>query len=773
MTEPDAALRRGASMSLIGRTVIAAWATAVTLWLVSGLANVPLPAPAVAAATNWALGRTTAFPPDVNFLDLYTLGHEGSLLRTYAALANPQTWRRAEMGPGPIDWLGHAEGIGAIGLYTLLGLCVLGALGIRWPWPTRLAVAYALGLGMAGWVFEQLAIAFLLNRWTVLGVFALLFGAFGAVWRRVARADRRVEMAEPELGAPFATSALDLLFRATAWALLALIVALSFYHAVCFPPTNWDALILYLGYARQTHEAGGFPIKVVAQVGIGLGANYPHLFEVTQAAITRLGGHWSPLVGQWAVPWASLCSTVLVFALAHRLFRRRDLALAAALVFRSIPYGVSFSHLVSNYPLATLLCASLLLAAHDFLVTGRHRYATAMLALAAAASHVNYLMPALWGIAVATLVLRWLFEQATRRTPARHPWTGVAFVLLLAVGLSWHVRNWAVTGNPVYAFFPELLGGRNINPEVLASADAEWRANGDGLGALSAQIGERTPLTNLLHVPRYLLLEPVFRWKLAPLFAALALPGLLMLVSALPRWRRHAAMETPERAMFWMLPVAVFMGLWGYHLALGDHYLYQILPMLVPASLFAVFPLALGGTAGGLLRGLVIAAALLVAVPFSLMGFKMTKSAEDQLGLGALTHPFPDVMVFYNRVFPGDVPIWQELERRWRGATVLTHDNRHLIYDPLVEIVHLDDWDVQRVYGIEDPAERLAFWRERGIDLYLRIPNEARHRINARAGLQALISRGDLRLVLQSGENALYAFPWARPRENGVAGARP
>jgi hypothetical protein len=723
------------------KVLVALWATVCVLWFTSDRADFPLPSPLIRTIVNQA-----PLPSHGDFFDLYREGSGGSLLRTYVSLFSPATWRGFSIDWGNVHAFGQVQGVAAILLYTLLGLAALGALGIRWPWPTRIAVAYALGVGLAGWIFEQWAIAFLLNRWTVLVSLILLAIPLCWLWAARARAQRATEIGEPDFGAPHPKATLDFLFRLTVWALLVLLVGLSFLHAVAYPPTNWDGLILYLGYARKTHEAGGFPIKVCAQVGIGLGANYPHLFEVTQAAVTRLFGRWTPLVGQWAVPWAALGATVTVFALAHRIFRRRDLALTTALIFRCYPYGIAHWQLASNYPLAVLFTGAVLLAAYDWLTTGQRRYAVLLLLLTAFASHINYVMPALWAVSLAALLLRWLWERGhppevlPDRPAPRRPWAGVLAVTLIAVALagSWYVRNVIVTGNPVYAFFPGIFDGRNIDPEVLASAQHEWMMNGDGIGRLTYGTAHHTALGNLLALPSYLFIVPVFRWKLAPLFEGLTLPGLLLLLGGIGLWRRWAAVESAERLMWWLLALAVFLGLWAYHIAVADYYLYQILPMLVPAALLAALPLALGGLCG--------------------------------VRLVALSHPFPDQEIFYRAAFPGDVPIWNELAAHWRGARLLTHDNRHLIYDQIpVETVHLDDCDVQPIYRVTDPAARLAFWRRLGVDLYLRVPNEAKHVVTARADVQALIDRGDLRLILNSGPNQLYAFPWAEPRENDVA----
>jgi hypothetical protein len=64
------------------------------------------------------------------------------------------------------------------------------------------------------------------------------------------------------------------------------------------------------------------------------------------------------------------------------------------------------------------------------------------------------------------------------------------FVVACAIGSTWYIRNWIVTGNPVYAFFYKILGGKNVNPAVMAAAEKEWQANGYGIGLFGPTVLE-------------------------------------------------------------------------------------------------------------------------------------------------------------------------------------------------------------------------------------------------------------------------------------------
>ena len=91
----------------------------------------------------------------------------------------------------------------------------------------------------------------------------------------------------------------------------------------------------------------------------------------------------------------------------------------------------------------------------------------------------------------------------------------------LALSSTWYIRNQILTGNPVYAFFPNIFGGVRINPEVLASAEKEWIANGDGVSRLGDTLTQRVATSFKLF-----LAEPQgWDWKFMPTLMALTLPG--------------------------------------------------------------------------------------------------------------------------------------------------------------------------------------------------------------------------------------------------------
>jgi hypothetical protein len=356
--------------------------------------------------------------------------------------------------------------------------------------------------------------------------------------------------------------------------LFSLLTILIFYHALFFPETYWDSLILYLGHARAIFLEHAFPDKVVLQVGVGLGANYPHLFELIGAVIATWANHWSPLYLQLASPLAGLASLVLVYHTVLRLSRSILLAATATLLLRAVPLLITYHVYASNYSFAVLYAAAFFYCALRYIEDGLPGYFALMTASAAFSVHINYLMGALWlcwGLAI--LLAHWPRRPQTP-LPSRAPWywveaphveeftqpefcqvrqwpslgqllTRPSFwkisLLGLATGAIWYVRNWIVTGNPLYAFFTGLFKGtKHFNPEVLESANREWQSHGGGIGDMGETVWLRLAHSWSFFVNDYL--GGNYCWRWAPSIVGLALPGaaILTIMALKPLWKKPA-----------------------------------------------------------------------------------------------------------------------------------------------------------------------------------------------------------------------------------------
>lgn len=787
------------------------------------------------------------------------------------------------------------------GLNVALGALVLSILDL----PLRRGAAWAMsllvGVSLSGIAFELLTMAGLLRQapawmlWVAMLMVAMLMSgmrAHSAFWRWWSRPDTkspewierfdfdrplargRTSITIPSDGDDLPDGRVDRVLIAGGWLLIAAITAATFWHAVLFPETYWDSLILYLGYARWTFLEGAFPFKAVAQVGIGLGANYPHLYPNYGATASAMVGAWTDLPQRFVAPLAGFAATVLVYEAVRLTWRRRVVAVAVALVFRAVPLGIAYSTYASDYSFSLLFAAGFLYAA-ALLARSRLPGAFVLLTLIpAAAMHLNFLMGILW-VPWAVAVVMALGVRArggavvARRDDAtddgelhgagaptaigllRHRLFWIVVPACLVLASPWYIRNAVLTGNPVYAFFPEIFTRSiHVNPEVLESAKLEWFRNGDGIARPAEMFvdieqqrpsrdqgaadfrrestlrhkiaasflywqgfetfrviptedgGERLRRGDLADRLQYLLMigapHPVpggngfsslagggaevrtmsffHAYKMAPLVMGFALLGVWVTAAVLglrPGAAVCGAAPFHARAAASLVATSGVLaaGLLAFNYLLADFYLYQILPVIVPMALLAVGPLALwmAGGRSPMQRGMKITAAVLLlamglvpGVAMALMNFKVFSGGEidgttySPLRLDVMRNPAIDTETFYRLRYGADVDMWRDLNARGYQQPVLTHENRHVLFDPSIELVQLDDWDVQQEMWDKPVDERLAFLERRGITLYVRVPNERNHPINARAGMQELIDLGHFREVGRYGENVLY-----------------
>ena len=741
------------------------------------------------------------------FFTLWFLVTNDRLFGVFGQLFGAYAW-----GDGPWLWIDHAYSLGALFVLVILGWFFVETLEVYLPEPPLAAVSFILGAGLAGFLFELLAMAGLLARpW----VFIVPGLAILALWPLTVLATRR----RPETGEGGAGGRVEQamrreyarerlrgtlihpvgagprLFQAVAFGLLAALTLLSFYHAVLYPEVYWDSLILYLGYARMMFLERGIVEKVVAQVGIGLGANYPHLYALLGAAAAAAADHWTELPQRWIAPACGLASTILVYYTVRQLTRHVNFSLAVTLLYRATPLGMAYDQYASDYAVALALTAAFLYLALLYVETGLRGYFILATLLVALAMHLNYLMGLLWlpwgGMILAahvglptpedeeTEAAARAYRQAAQ-TP-RHeldrefgafpeaPWTyhrrrpglgaflrsrtfGLTLIACLAVASTWHVRNWVVTGNPVYAFFPRIFGGRNINPEVLASAEEEWTRNGAGIGSLAGDLPGRVRASWLYFVGVGRDEAGAIRfpaaWRLQPFFPTFVLAGALIFLARLAAapWtyralaRGRVAFFDPA-LRFGALSVLFAAALLAYHYVLAPFYLYQIIMILPAFAVLASYAYPYWRLKGwrSAWGGLALVVGVIPGLAMGLMGFKVfsvpvgPERREPAIDLTVFRNPNPDRERFYRWRFGDDAVMWSYINERLQGEKILTHENRHLVFDPSITLVHLDDWAMQQLW--DQPArEKVRFLKELGVRYYLRVPNEVNHPINARMG---------------------------------------
>jgi hypothetical protein len=807
--------------------------------------------------------KTDAFRPASSSLAgiRYPLTHLVAIILCLPALA-ATLWFVAT-NPAMIDIFGHLfkrwqPGRGSLETGTLLlSICCFAGFGIiGWfyletheiyvPVTVAFCLAFLFGLSLCGFVFEGLAIAGILMRTSIamgLGLL-LIFLAVIAHWRfrQVPETgtggtfDSRDTLLRRQLARQSFRDSLvhpaGLLQRSYVTVVILLIGLISFFlfwHAVLYPAVYWDSLILYLGYARMTFLEGVFPVKVTGQVGIGLGANYPHLFEVLGAGMCTIKGSWSEIPQRLMVPLTGLASTCLVYHIILRLTRHVTWSLSMTLLYRSIPLGLVFDQYASNYSLAILFTTGFLYLALMYIETGMRGYFRSVTLLLALSMHLNYLMGILW---LPWLLMVWLahwkrdrgvpygsqassrmerlefLKLPTVRTTEQTgcPWavhTGLnplrkflvsdtfwrTLMFAVLIGSTWLIRNWVVTGNPVYAFFHERLGGIRINPDVMKAAAEEWAKNGAGIGNWGESLQERLMglwpfLTGAYFNRAGDLQHWMNSFRLAPVFTGFALPGLIVLVAIIltrpwngssgrPPCHTAAANRAWQAAIEWRFGLVVLTLMLGYlffHLKMAPYYLYQICPVIVTLVVLASFSLKFLKFAPWrwFMALIILVVGMVPGLAMAMMGFKIVGPVMSGHGrlfrpaeLYVLRNPLPDRSSFLNWRYGDDQLMWDYLNRNLSGTRLLTHENRHLALDPSIQIVHLDDWDMQELWQVPDPAERVKRLVQRfRTRYYLYVPNEDSCATNALMGAQQWPELGLAELVHQEGPNRLYRLRW-------------
>lgn len=716
-------------------------------------------------------------------------------LHAYASLLAPMSWN---WGVGLDTWGPLLIGLAGFAVMTYAGRLLTRCFEIYVPLGAEIPLWFVMGVSACGMLNTALALCGLLYQWVSLLALAIMIGVLMLAARRARRRFILGAVPHPEESvvdpwmvhhavrselrqlerdswlrpAGFLESNLKSLLQV----MIVLLTALTFFHAVFFPEVYWDSLILYLGYARGIYLQHAFPLKVVGQVGVGLGANYPHLFEITGAGIATWANHWSPLYLQFATPLAGAMTLQLTYHTALRMTRRVLLALIATLFVCAAPYILTYHTWSSNYSFVILWGAAFFHLALRYLEERRPGYFCLGTLVAAFAMNLNYLMGSIWICWALWVLLAHgggfirLFTQG---------WFWRLGAACAPIASAWYIRNWIVTGNPVYAFFTNIFkGSKHVNPEVMKSATLEWQSHGDGIGTMGATLAERLSGTFFFFAQNF---NTSYKW--APVFLGLVVPGvagLLVSLAMIPYLRRalakaeeekkqkdyfdlalEAAPATPPEGAgfaverFGLLALSYLLILFGYHYLLGPFYLYHLLGCVSVFGVFICFALRWCPRWALLTFGaLALFAGVMPGLPWAMMGTKVVRPDLVTLhNLGMETKAFLKLKY-------GEEPrMWEKINDICRGSALLTHENRHLLFDPSIRLTHFDDWEIQQIWD-KPREEKLRALKELGVKYYLRIPFEKDHPINARLGHEAWIADGTLKEVFRAGDETLYVFQY-------------
>lgn len=444
-------------------------------------------------------------------------------------------------------------------------------------------LAFGLGLGLIATALFALGMLGALNR---AGLAAVAIGAAALAWPCL---KPRQAPRPPPLS--LARGILAAVFSYAAWH--AAVTALA-------PPTEWDSLAYHLALPKIYLAAG----KIIELPWL-MHSHWPHLMETLYSLPLALGMDNIP-----GLLHASACAA-LVLALFHmgRQFLGAGAALAGAALLAAQPELLALAGTPHNDG-ALALFHFLAASAVWFWAKTRTR---SWLITAGLLSGLGAATK-LFGIVLTLILSSWILLNSLRkerRLGAGVREAGLFLGCALAVVAPWYAKTWAATGNPVWPFFSDILGG------AWGPRQVEWYLLSYDLTYLLTD--SSSFLSSFLHhQPQYLLIPPL---------------GLSLVALA----RRK---PWPEFLLFLLMPVI------PYCLAVDRNQEWRYLMPLWPA-----FALTAGWWAGALAQGRpATKAAVLLIFSFGLTGI-LTASQNNELfavlSLRSLSHPEQDSRSLY------------------------------------------------------------------------------------------------------------------------------
>ncbi len=400
-----------------------------------------------------------------------------AIFSALVAARNPGFWGYALGTPGALTLasIGSSQAFNAVSIFLAIVMAAAATAGgaaiRRLPPDSTLAYveAFALGLGALGLAFLLYGLGSGYDPAALIvlvGIFALVGGLALNPREEIARLLRRPQPvpwpahpAAPVLGA---------------------LLAFCVWHVLCLalaPATEWDVLAYHLALPKLYLRAE----RIIAVPWL-VHSHWPHLAEVLYGAPLALGSE------SGAAALHALACLGLAAAAWDWGRRRLDAASAGlgACLLAAQPLFLRFAGTAHSDGLMALFFFLGAASLWDWVgAGGTHRLVRAGVFAGLCASSK---LPGLVLAAGLTLSLLW----RGRRAPGaalRH--AAVFFGAAMAVVSPWYLKTWAETGNPVWPFFSEFLGG-NAGAEIieapyLASSRWMWPPEADLLTRYGAQ----------------------------------------------------------------------------------------------------------------------------------------------------------------------------------------------------------------------------------------------------------------------------------------------
>lgn len=237
------------------------------------------------------------------------------------------------------------------------------------------------------------------------------------------------------------------------------------FHTLSFPEFDWDSVVYHATMAKLIFQSGGFPFIAGPSIGLELSANYPPLFSALGAFFYTEIGAFNDAYIRMIPPFAAILVVYTTYK-SGAIINNKKLGYLAAIILLLTPLFFYRSLSATNYMLTVAFLNFALLFIllaytkkyfYYWIVFGVV-YGFALLT----SYHALFFLPSIILIAGFTL-----WKPPTYCHFAIFRFFTFALFSSLCIGGIWFIRNIILVGNPIYPFGYPLLGGKNLDKDML------------------------------------------------------------------------------------------------------------------------------------------------------------------------------------------------------------------------------------------------------------------------------------------------------------------
>jgi len=491
-------------------------------------------------------------------------------------------------------------------------------------------------------------------------------------------------------------------------AIILVLFLAAYYHAIVFPPLEYDSIIYHAPMASILFKEYGLPFIAGGGVGIGLSANYPLLFSALGSYYYLWIGFVQDLFLRIITPTMGLLSILATYCLGKEVGGRK-LGIISAYLFSIVPAYLSYSSLATHMTTITFFLIMGVLFFLKAIGSERIDYwivSGVLFGFALLASYQTlYYIPPLF-----MLLCYFWFRNRTLGLNNLKRIFMLIFPMIM-IGGAPYLRNWLVLGNPVYPFFNELFDSPFISPWIF-----EHTMRSLNYVASFIATGKNTPsmlefLFSLFTYPSFYPLNFLLFFPATLIFLSSKVRAKLLIVTFVFIPLLAMILNTPFFIRYFWLVMPYISVIVGYMFIRGfegcnidvllvRRCLKAILLILLSAmAIFASFP-AISGYA------------------YTFVAPSWPKNEVSYDYLRYTMNPNMDRGFLLNLAYGSDALAWQWLNNNLRqGDRVATFESRiyYIKNADYKTLFFLDNMEAQDLYHKDQPAEVILFLQQKNV----------------------------------------------------------